>query len=100
MSLSLTDLQSKRVAKLNKEFSEEQDVLIKEFDSERSLMLDQHQREMTELTDIMFAMEQNFNEREGDAKSEFQSMRDEIKNKVSHSFQQLLSYFKQSSRCC
>ena len=58
---------------------------MQEFDTERAMMLEQHQREMSELTDIMFAMEQNFNEREGDAKSEFQSMRDEIKNKVSAS---------------
>ena len=46
------------------------------------MMVEQHTKEMTELTDIMFAMEQNFNEKEGEAKSEFQSMRDEIKNKV------------------
>ena len=55
---------------------------MNEFDTERNMMLQQHQREMSELTDIMFAMEQNFNEREGDSKSEFQSLRDEIKNKV------------------
>lgn len=60
----------------------EQGTLTVEFDSERTMMIDQHQREMTELQDIMFAMEQNVSERETDAKSEFQSMRDEIKNKV------------------
>ena len=47
-----------------------------------AMMCEQHQKEMSELTDIMFAMEQNTNEREGEAKTEFQSMRDEIKNKV------------------
>ena len=30
----------------------------------------------------MFAMEQNFTDRENEAKSDFHSMRDEIKNKV------------------
>ena len=45
-------------------------------------MVDQHNREMNDIADILFAMEQNFQERENDAKSEFQSMRDEIKNKV------------------
>ena len=55
---------------------------MREFDSEREMMIQQHQQEMTDLQDIMFAMEQNYNERENDAKSEFQSLRDEIKNKV------------------
>ena len=45
-------------------------------------MIDQHNSEMNDIADILFAMEQNFNERENEAKSEFQSMRDEIKNKV------------------
>lgn len=35
------------------------------------------------LQDVAFAMEQNYSERENDAKQEFQSMRDEIKNKAS-----------------
>lgn len=45
-------------------------------------MVDQHNAEMNDIADILFAMEQNYQEREADAKSEFQSMRDEIKNKV------------------
>ena len=71
-------MQDKRLHTLKSEFKEEQSVLMNEFDTERNMMLQQHQREMSELTDIMFAMEQNFNEREGDSKSEFQSLRDEI----------------------
>ncbi len=53
-----------------------------EFDTERSMLVEQHGQEISDLQDIMFAMEQNFSERESDARSEFQSMRDEIKNKV------------------
>ena len=45
-------------------------------------MVDQHNAETNDIADILFAMEQNFQERENEAKSEFQSMRDEIKNKV------------------
>lgn len=45
-------------------------------------MLDQHSKEMNELSDILFAMDQNFQERERDAKSDFQSLVDEIRNKV------------------
>jgi len=67
---------------LNKEFSTEQQTLMEEFDTERTMMQEQHEREMNELQDILFAMEQNFNDRENEAKADFQSMRDEIKNKV------------------
>lgn len=78
---NLIDLQRQRMAQLKREFHHEQDILMGEFDTERGMMVDQHSREMTELQDIMFAMVQNFNEREADARSDFQSMRDEIKNK-------------------
>ena len=37
---------------------------------------------MYDIQDIMFAMEEEWNEQESDAKQEFQSLRDEIKNKV------------------
>lgn len=46
------------------------------------MMIEQHQKEMSELNDIMFAMDQNNNERENEAKTEFQSTRDELKNRV------------------
>lgn len=45
-------------------------------------MLDQHSRETNEISDILFAMDQNFQEREREAKSDFQSLVDEIRNKV------------------
>jgi len=78
---NLIDLQRQRLGQLSTELHDEQSTLITEFDSEREMVAEQHTCEMTELQDILFAMEQNFNERETDAKSEFQSMRDEIKNK-------------------
>lgn len=78
---NLIDLQMQRLKQLRKEFDGEQCTVITEFDTEHEMMVDQHCEEMTELQDIMFAMEQNINERESDAKSDFQSMRDEIKNK-------------------
>lgn len=49
---------------------------------ERAIMLDQHSRETNEISDILFAMDQNFQEREREAKSDFQSLVDEIRNKV------------------
>merc|ERR1712076_118322 len=78
---NLIDLQRQRLGQLSTELHDEQSTLITEFDSEREMVAEQHTCEMTELQDILFAMEQNFNERETDANSEFQSMRDEIKNK-------------------
>ena len=37
---------------------------------------------MHDIQDIMFAMEEEWTEQESEAKQEFQSLRDEIKNKV------------------
>lgn len=57
-------------------------------------MLDQHSRETNEISDILFAMDQNFQEREREAKSDFQSLVDEIRNKViiSSSFKDIQSF--------
>lgn len=57
-------------------------MITEEFDTERAIMLDQHSRETNEISDILFAMDQNFQEREREAKSDFQSLVDEIRNKV------------------
>lgn len=68
---------------MKNEYDGELEIIKEEFDSERMLMLEQNNREINDIVDILFAMEQNIQERETDAKSDFQSMRDEIKNKVS-----------------
>ena len=78
----MTDLQKSRLMKQFNEYDEELEIIKEEFDTERSIMVDQHNTEMNDIADILFAMEQNFQEKENEAKSEFQSMRDEIKNKV------------------
>jgi len=64
-------------------------MLVNEFETERSLICAQHQREVHELQDIMYAMDQSFEDREIDARTEFQSLQDELKNKVKNS-----TYFK------
>ena len=46
-------------------------------------MIKSHQFECNDLQDIMFAMEQEFNELKTEALHDFQSQKDEIKNKVS-----------------
>jgi len=77
----LIDLQQCRLRELGNEFTEEQETLKTEFDSERSRIVSQHKKEINDVQDIMFAMEHEFNESEADAKQEFQSLRDEVKNK-------------------
>jgi len=77
-----TDLEKARLQKLQDEYMDELEIIKEEFDTERAIMIDQHNAEMNDIADILFAMDQNYQEREAEAKSEFQSMRDEIKNKV------------------
>jgi len=77
-----TDLQRQRIDQLRLEFCDEQSTLVNEFESERSLICAQHQLEMNELQDIMYAMDQCHEDREAEARAEFQSQRDELKNKV------------------
>ena len=51
----------------------------------------QHKTETDEIMDIMFTMENEFEERQNDAKQEFQSLRDEIKNKVVFLFKEIIT---------
>ena len=78
---NLIDLQRQRLITLQDNYNDELEVLRGEFDTERSLIVDKHNQEMCELQDIIFGMEQNVMERENESKSDFQSLRDEIKNK-------------------
>lgn len=77
----LMELQGARLEALTREYSEELEIVCEEFDLERAMLIEQHNTEMNDIADILFAMDQDFQERENEAKSEFQSMRDEIKNK-------------------
>ncbi|XP_064408390.1 dynein regulatory complex subunit 2 [Latimeria chalumnae] len=77
----LLDLQLCRLQQLQEEYETELEALKQEYDMERELLLAQHKMEMTQLHDIMFAMEQNFMDHDNEVKQEYQSVRDEIKNK-------------------
>ena len=66
----LTDFQTERL-----------NLLKIEFDKEREMLVQQNQRELTKLQGIIFVMNQKFDERENEAKHEFQSIREELKNK-------------------
>ncbi|KXJ28944.1 dynein regulatory complex subunit 2 [Exaiptasia diaphana] len=77
----LIDLQQRRLRELKDEFTQEQEVIKIEFDMEREKIQYQHKKEMHDIQDINFAMEEEWNEQESEAKQDFQSLRDEIKNK-------------------
>lgn len=102
---SSPDLQRQRLEILRKEYDSELRTLKKEFDtgeweieisilnslrfkpnkiSEESYIVRQHDKQMEDLQDILFALEQGFSDKEVVARMEFQSMRDEIKNKVTY----------------
>ncbi|XP_071166251.1 dynein regulatory complex subunit 2-like [Mytilus edulis] len=78
---SLFDIQDERLDKLQMDYEEELAIIQEEFDSERALMLEQNGIEMNDIADIMFAMDQNFQDRENDARADYESLCDEIKNK-------------------
>ena len=69
---------------LHAEYDAELATIKKEFDDERDLVEGCHKDEIQRLQDVLFAMEQNHQEKEAEARQDFQSMRDEIKNKVVH----------------
>ena len=75
-------MQKERLATLQVEYNKELEIIKHEFEQERKQMLDKHSADTNELADILFAMEQNFIERENEAKLTFQSQKDEVRNKV------------------
>lgn len=77
----LLELQRERLDLLQQEYQQELDTVMQEFDTERKMIMEQENKEMQYLQNVILAMEQNTLENESEAKQEFQSMRDEIKNK-------------------
>lgn len=45
-------------------------------------MTEQHSSEMSDLRDVLYAMELRFTEKEAEAEQEFQGMVDDLKNRV------------------
>lgn len=48
----------------------------------RRMIIEHHDKESRYLQDVLLALEQNFSESEYEAKLDFQSTRDDVKNKV------------------
>lgn len=77
----LLTLQRRRLSLLEENYNMELDVLMKEFETERKTITDQHEKEIHYLQDVFMAMEQNYVDSEYESKLEFQSMWDDLKNK-------------------
>ncbi|KAM6472798.1 dynein regulatory complex subunit 2 [Liasis olivaceus] len=77
----LLKLQNCRLGYLEEDYQTELQALQKEFDTERKLIIAHHDEEGRYLQDISLAMEQNFAENEYEARLDFQSTRDDVKNK-------------------
>jgi len=77
----LIDLHNARIRGLEFEFERDMQELIDEFGAERAEIVAAHARHKKELLDIMALMEAEFNEQESEARQDFESAREEIKNK-------------------
>lgn len=78
----MIELHHDKIHKLETEFESELSVLQDEFDKERTQVLSQHAREKKELLDIMNHVENEFNDSEAEARQEFESQCEEMKNKA------------------
>ena len=81
-----SDHHKRRLNGLYEEYDTELSTIKEEFDLERNLTMSLHKDEIKHLQDVLFAMEQNQLEKETEARQEFQSTRDDIKNKVGQIF--------------
>jgi len=78
---TLIDHHKRRLNTLYIEYDTELSTCKEEFSKEREMISMLHKDEVKQLQDTMFAMEQNHLEKETEARQEFQSIRDDIKNK-------------------
>jgi len=82
----LIDLHNARIGGVELEFEKDMQELVDEFGAERVEVNTSHARHKKELLDVMATMEAEFNEQENDARQEFESTREEIKNKNSEEY--------------
>ena len=74
------------MAAIEEQYMQALSLIRLEFEHERELMSECHKREIERVRDIIFAMNQNFQENDNESKQDFQSMRDEAKNKVTYNY--------------
>ncbi|GAB1608564.1 dynein regulatory complex subunit 2-like [Argonauta hians] len=77
----LLKLQEERIHTFQLEYNKDLHIIEEEFKKEQDMMLKKFRTEMNNLADIMYAMEQNFIEKEEKAKLDFENLKDEVQNK-------------------
>ncbi|XP_075593659.1 dynein regulatory complex subunit 2 [Balearica regulorum gibbericeps] len=77
----LLQLQRCRLTCLEEGYGAQLEALKTEFEAERRTILEQHERESCYLRDVALAAEQNYTKNDHEAMLNFQSTRDDIKNK-------------------
>jgi len=82
----LIDLHNAKIKGIEFEFERELQELVEEFGAEAREILAMHAKHKKEMLDIMALMEAEFNEQEQEARQEFESQREEIKNKNSEEY--------------
>ena len=83
---TLIELQANRLRALESEFQAEVDTIQDEFNTERTQIMEKHEKDKQELLDIMVMMEREHQEHENEVNTDFQSQKDEIKNKTSEEY--------------
>ncbi|KNE59631.1 hypothetical protein AMAG_03886 [Allomyces macrogynus ATCC 38327] len=78
---NLLDLQYNRLDALQRDFESELKDLELEFGSERALLQSQHMHEKNNLLGVIYRLDADFTDTEADARHEYQSSRDDVKNK-------------------
>ncbi|KAI9189130.1 hypothetical protein H9P43_000558 [Blastocladiella emersonii ATCC 22665] len=78
---NLLDLQYARLDALERDYDIEKKDLELEFGSERVRLQAQHVKEKNDILGVIYRMDQDFSETEADARHEYQSSRDDVKNK-------------------
>ncbi|KAJ3365514.1 Dynein regulatory complex subunit 2 [Allomyces arbusculus] len=78
---NLLDLQYNRLDALQRNFESELKDLELEFGSERALLQSQHMHEKNNLLGVIYRLDADFADTEADARHEYQSSRDDVKNK-------------------
>jgi len=77
----LGEFQGERLNNMEAEYDREMNDLGDEFEVERSEIIQGHKKDMDDMMDVIFAMEQEFEEAESEARQDFHSLHEEIKNK-------------------
>ncbi|KAL2091084.1 hypothetical protein ACEWY4_013347 [Coilia grayii] len=77
----LLELQKSRLAVLELKWTSSLEELISDYNTFRVHLLSKHQQDTAYLADVTFSMEQHYVELENEAKQDYQSTRDDIKNR-------------------